>query len=38
MEKPKTGQAFVFHKDIPVEGMPTWTKRRIAAHGEDFLD
>lgn len=37
MEKPKTGQAFVMHADIPAEDMPTWTKRRIAAHGEDLM-
>jgi len=37
MEKPKTGQAFVFQKDIPAEDMPTWTKRRIAAHGKEMM-
>ncbi|MBQ9015660.1 MAG: cupin domain-containing protein [Firmicutes bacterium] len=25
------------HADIPAEDMPTWTKRRIAAHGEDLM-
>lgn len=37
MEKTKTGQAWVFHKDVLAEKMPTWEARRIVAHGQDMM-
>ena len=37
MEKTKTGQVWVWHKDVLAEKMPTWQARRILAHGEDMM-
>ncbi len=36
-EKTKTGQVWVWHKDVLAEKMPTWTNRRILAHGEQMM-
>ena len=36
-EKPKTGQVWVMHEDVLAEKMPTWTKRRILAHGQEMM-
>ena len=37
MEKPKTGQVWVKHEGVLAEKMPTWTKRRILAHGQEMM-
>ena len=37
MEKSKTGQIWVWHEDVLAEKMPTWTKRRILAHGQQMM-
>ena len=37
MEKPKTGQFWVAHKNVLAEEMPTWKARRILAHGEQMM-
>lgn len=35
--KTKTGQKWVMHKDVLAETMPTWTKRRVLAHGQEMM-
>ena len=37
MEKPKTGQVWVPHDEVPAEKMPTWDKRRVMAHGKEMM-
>ena len=37
LKKPDTGQTWVMHEDVLAEKMPTWTKRRVMAHGEDMM-
>ena len=37
MEKTKTGQTWVMHEDVLAEKMPTWTNRRIVAHGPEMM-
>lgn len=35
--KTKTGQKWVMHEDVLAEPMPTWTKRRVLAHGQEMM-
>lgn len=36
-KKPDIGQTWVAHEEVPAEKMPTWTKRRILAHGQGMM-
>ena len=36
-DKTKTGQVWVMYDDVLAEDMPTWTKRRILAHGQEMM-
>ena len=35
--KTRTGQKWVKHEDVLAEPMPTWTKRRVLAHGQEMM-
>lgn len=35
--KTMTGQKWVMHEDVLAESMPTWTKRRVLAHGQEMM-
>ena len=35
--KTETGQKWVMHEDVLAEPMPTWTKRRVLAHGQEMM-
>lgn len=35
--KTKTDQTWVMHDDVLAETMPTWTKRRVLAHGQEMM-
>ena len=37
MKKTETGQVWVPHGGVLADDMPTWTKRRVLAHGEDMM-
>ena len=35
--KTRTVQKWVMHEDVLAEPMPTWTKRRVLAHGQEMM-
>ena len=36
-DKTKTAQTRVMYENVIAEDMPTWTKRRILAHGQEMM-